>query len=184
MPPQSHRQRRHHPHRKRGKVTSAVARLRSRQSHVLEVPCFTMTDRHCRRFPPPHLGAPAKLGRPRRLAVEPFRALPHAPTRLGRYRALVSSPRVPGGVVHKVPRDLREALLANPMALDAWKDITPLARNEFICWIEDAKQEKTRVRRIRRSQEELEEGQRRPCCWPGCKHRQRLADSGRRSSLA
>ena len=94
-------------------------------------------------------------------------------TRLGRYRGLVSSLRVPGGVVHKLPRDLREAFVANRVALDAWKDITPLARNEFICWIEDAKQESTRERRIRRTQEELEEGQRRPCCWPGCKHRER-----------
>jgi hypothetical protein len=87
--------------------------------------------------------------------------------------ALVSSPRVPGGVVHKLPGDLRRALIANPTALDAWKDITPLARNEFICWVEDAKQQLTRERRIRRTQEELEEGQRRPCCWPGCKHRER-----------
>src|SRR5207247_7180789 len=89
------------------------------------------------------------------------------------YRGPVSSPRVPGGVVHKLPGDLRKALTANPTALDAWKDITPLARNEFICWVEDAKQEMTRERRIRRTQEELEEGQRRPCCWPGCKHRER-----------
>jgi hypothetical protein len=36
--------------------------------------------------------------------------------------------------VHKLPVDLREALIANATALDAWKDITPLARNEFICW--------------------------------------------------
>ena len=69
--------------------------------------------------------------------------------------------------------DLREALIANATALDAWKDITPLARNEFICWVEDAKQLSTRQRRIRRTQEELEDGQRRPCCWPGCKHRER-----------
>jgi hypothetical protein len=61
----------------------------------------------------------------------------------------------------------------NATALDAWKDITPLARNEFICWVEDAKQLKTRERRIRRTQEELEEGMRRPCCWPGCSHRER-----------
>ena len=81
--------------------------------------------------------------------------------------------RVPGGVVHKLPADLRRALIANATALDAWKDITPLARNEFICWVEDAKQHATRERRIRRTQEELEEGQRRPCCWPGCKHRDR-----------
>ncbi|WP_281919983.1 YdeI/OmpD-associated family protein [Nocardia cyriacigeorgica] len=58
-------------------------------------------------------------------------------------------------------------------ALAAWRDITPLARNEFICWVEDAVQPQTRERRIRRTQEELEEGQRRPCCWPGCKHRER-----------
>ena len=57
--------------------------------------------------------------------------------------------------------------------IGAWNDITPLARNEFICWIEDAKQETTRARRVRRTQEELEEGQRRPCCWPGCTHRDR-----------
>jgi uncharacterized protein YdeI (YjbR/CyaY-like superfamily) len=85
----------------------------------------------------------------------------------------VSSPRVPGGVVHKLPGDLRGALIDNPPALDAWNDITPLARNEFICWVEDAKQSVTRERRIRRTQEELAEGQRRPCCWPGCKHRER-----------
>ncbi len=80
---------------------------------------------------------------------------------------------MPGGVVHKLPRDLRTALVTERTALDAWTDITPLARNEFICWVEDAKQEATRERRIRRTLEELAEGQRRPCCWPGCKHRER-----------
>jgi uncharacterized protein YdeI (YjbR/CyaY-like superfamily) len=90
------------------------------------------------------------------------------------YYRLVSGQKVPGGVVHELPADLSKALIANPTALDAWRDITPLARNEFICWVEDAKQETTRERRIRRTQEELEEGQRRPCCWPGCKHRDRI----------
>ena len=89
----------------------------------------------------------------------------------GRYRGSVT--RVPGGVVHELPADLREALVANSAALNAWEDITPLARNEFICWVEDAKQATTRARRIRRTQEELEDGQRRPCCWPGCDHRER-----------
>ncbi len=60
--------------------------------------------------------------------------------------------------MHKLPQDLRKALIANAGALDAWKDITPLARNEFICWVEDAKQETTRERRIHRTQEELEDG--------------------------
>ncbi len=75
--------------------------------------------------------------------------------------------------MHRLPPDLREALTANSTALAAWKGITPLARNEFICWVEHAKQATTRKRRIRRTQEELEEGIRRPCCWPGCKHRER-----------
>lgn len=75
--------------------------------------------------------------------------------------------------MHELPADLREALIASAAALAAWMDITPLARNEFICWVEDAKQSTTRSRRIRRTQEELQEGQRRPCCWPGCKHRER-----------
>ena len=85
----------------------------------------------------------------------------------------MSKQTVPGGVVHELPVDLRETLVANDVALEAWKDITPLARNEFICWVEDAKQQKTRERRIRRTKEELEEGMRRPCCWPGCSHRER-----------
>ena len=80
---------------------------------------------------------------------------------------------MPGGVVHELPADLRDALLTNDVALERWQDITPLARNEFICWVEDAKRDPTRQRRIRRTQEELEDGMRRPCCWPGCKHRVR-----------
>lgn len=85
----------------------------------------------------------------------------------------MSSQQLSGGVVHELPADLERALLANDAALQAWNDITPLARNEFICWVDDAAQEATRLRRIRRTQEELEAGKRRPCCWPGCAHRQR-----------
>lgn len=91
----------------------------------------------------------------------------------GTYPGRMSGNRVPGGVVHELPADLRTALVASTTALAAWQDITALARNEFICWVEDAKQAATRTRRIRRTQEELEEGKRRPCCWPGCKHRER-----------
>lgn len=80
---------------------------------------------------------------------------------------------LPGGVVHDLPDGLREALLASPSARLAWCDITPLARNEFICWVSDAKQEATRERRARIAVDKLEKGERRPCCWPGCKHRER-----------
>ena len=81
--------------------------------------------------------------------------------------------RLPGGTVHALPKDLRDGLSGSETALAAWQDITPLARNEFICWVEDAKQDTTRARRIRRTREELEEGMRRPCCWPGCSHREK-----------
>jgi uncharacterized protein YdeI (YjbR/CyaY-like superfamily) len=85
----------------------------------------------------------------------------------------VETKRVSGGTVHTLPKDLRAALIDNATGIEAWQDITPLARNEFICWVEDAKQDKTREHRIQRTVEELNEGQRRPCCWPGCAHRER-----------
>ena len=78
---------------------------------------------------------------------------------------------ISGGTVHQLPADLRKALAANPKVLALWEDITPLARNEFICWVENAKQDTTRARRVRRTCEELLEGKRRPCCWIGCIHR-------------
>ena len=86
---------------------------------------------------------------------------------------MATTTKVSGGVVHRLPADLRQALLDDGTALEAWQDITPLARNEFICWVLDAKGEETRERRIRRTREELRDGMRRPCCWPGCSHREK-----------
>lgn len=79
--------------------------------------------------------------------------------------------KISEGTVHKMPQDLKKALLADKKVLLLWEDITPLARNEFICWVENAKQIETRQRRVRRTCEELLEGKRRPCCWIGCVHR-------------
>lgn len=78
---------------------------------------------------------------------------------------------IPGGIVHTIPVDLRKALTTNPKALALWQEITPLARNEWICWITSAKQPETRIRRINVGQSKLEHGMRRPCCWAGCPHR-------------
>lgn len=78
---------------------------------------------------------------------------------------------IPGGTVHKLPADLRKALVADAKVRALWEDITPLARNEYICWVENAKMVETRTRRIKRTSEELLEGKRRPCCWVGCIHR-------------
>lgn len=78
---------------------------------------------------------------------------------------------ISGGVVHEMPADLRKELTGTPKALVIWEDITPLARNEWICWVENAKLIETRKRRIERTSAELQEGIRRPCCWIGCTHR-------------
>jgi uncharacterized protein YdeI (YjbR/CyaY-like superfamily) len=83
----------------------------------------------------------------------------------------MNTTEIPEGTVHKMPADLRKALVADQKVLALWEDITPLARNEFICWVENAKQIETRARRVRRTCEELLDGQRRPCCWIGCTHR-------------
>lgn len=78
---------------------------------------------------------------------------------------------IPGGTVHALPTDMRKALAANPKALTAWRDITPLARNEWICWTITVKRPETRKTHIGRTVAELTEGKRRPCCWMGCIHR-------------
>lgn len=79
--------------------------------------------------------------------------------------------KIANGVVHKTPKDLRKALISNEATLVAWESITPLARNEWICWVLSAKKPETRSHRIDRTREELKEGKRRPCCWAGCIHR-------------
>lgn len=81
------------------------------------------------------------------------------------------------GTAHQLPVDLKKALLSNKKALAAWQDITPLARNEWICWTVTVKQQKTRDDHVKRTIKELVEGKRRPCCWAGCIHRQDKAPS-------
>ncbi|MBM3210467.1 YdeI/OmpD-associated family protein [Candidatus Saccharibacteria bacterium] len=87
----------------------------------------------------------------------------------------LSSPKtLKNGVVHTLPSDMRIAL-ASQSHEKIWQNLTPLARNEWICWIESAKRPQTRTRRIERMGSELNAGMRRPCCWGGCGHRK--ADS-------
>jgi hypothetical protein len=78
---------------------------------------------------------------------------------------------ISGGVVHRVPADLRETLLADAKALAAWESLTPLARNEWICWVLSVKKAETRAEHVARVRAHLLEGKRRPCCWIGCIHR-------------
>lgn len=73
--------------------------------------------------------------------------------------------------MHHPPADLKSALADAPKALATWNDITPLARNEWICWIISGKKADTRAIRIKKAVSKLRGGMRRPCCWIGCIHR-------------
>jgi uncharacterized protein YdeI (YjbR/CyaY-like superfamily) len=75
------------------------------------------------------------------------------------------------GIVHPVPTDLQEVLLADQSLRDKWNALTPIARNEWICWVTIVKKPETRVNHLKRLQEEILEGKKKPCCWPGCPHR-------------
>lgn len=65
----------------------------------------------------------------------------------------------------EVPADLLEALAAIPTAQEVWLNITPIARRDFISWIDSAKQSSTRARRVEVACSKLAAGQRRPCCY-------------------
>lgn len=74
-----------------------------------------------------------------------------------------------------MPEDLKKVLSSNSGLLDKWNILTPLSRNEWICWVTIVKKTETREEHIKRLSEELLEGKKRPCCWPGCPHRRESA---------
>jgi uncharacterized protein YdeI (YjbR/CyaY-like superfamily) len=76
---------------------------------------------------------------------------------------------------HDTPDDLKTALDRDPGLLERWNGLTPLARNEWICWMTSPKKQETRDDHLARLQEEVLAGKRRPCCWPGCPHRRESA---------
>lgn len=78
---------------------------------------------------------------------------------------------IASGTSHNTPPDLYMALISDQSALERWQDLTPLGRNEWICWVTSAKKPETRQNHIERVVIELMAGKRRPCCWPGCPHR-------------
>lgn len=75
------------------------------------------------------------------------------------------------GTLHTVPPDIKKMLKENPDVQELWNGLTPLARNEWICWTTIVKQPETRADHLRQISERLRDGERRPCCWPGCPHR-------------
>lgn len=70
-----------------------------------------------------------------------------------------------------MPADLKKAINSSPTVKALWEDITPLARNEWICWVISGKKSETRDIRIKKGISKMKGGMRRPCCWAGCMHR-------------
>ncbi|MCX8020161.1 MAG: YdeI/OmpD-associated family protein [Chitinophagaceae bacterium] len=79
--------------------------------------------------------------------------------------------KISEGIFHHVPDDLRMIIKSNSDLLEKWNHLTDIARNEWICWATIPKKEETRRKRIERLQTDIISGKKRPCCWPGCPHR-------------
>ncbi|WZL80181.1 YdeI/OmpD-associated family protein [Vallitaleaceae bacterium 9-2] len=75
------------------------------------------------------------------------------------------------GVVHEIPNDMQAQLKGNEQLLEKWNALTPLARNEWICWVISVKKDETRKKHLERMAYDIVQGKKRPCCWPGCPHR-------------
>jgi len=78
-------------------------------------------------------------------------------------------------VMHELPPDMKKVLSSDKALLDKWNNLTPLGRNEWICWTTIVKTVETRKNHLVRLSEDLLKGKRRPCCWPGCPHRNEKA---------
>lgn len=75
------------------------------------------------------------------------------------------------GIFHELPSDMGVALVADENIMKRWNQLTPIQRNEWICWVTIVKKDETRTKHIQRMLEDLNNGKRQPCCWPGCPHR-------------
>jgi hypothetical protein len=67
----------------------------------------------------------------------------------------------------RAPVDLVKALASAPKAQAQWKEITPMARRDWILWLCSAKLEETRQTRIKKACSMLASGKRRVCCFGG-----------------
>lgn len=65
----------------------------------------------------------------------------------------------------EMPKDFRAALTDTAEISEVWKDITPMARWEWVRWINATKNSETRQRRIEAGISKLRSGKRRPCCF-------------------
>lgn len=65
----------------------------------------------------------------------------------------------------KIAIDIQRSLDSNKAVSQLWKTLTPIAQYDFVQWIESAKQQETRNRRIEQMGDKLLSGKRRPCCY-------------------
>jgi len=73
--------------------------------------------------------------------------------------------------LHKTPADISAKLQQSQKLRAVWDTLTPLAKNEWICYVTIGKKAETRAHHLARFESDLLAGKRRPCCWPGCPHR-------------
>jgi hypothetical protein len=64
-----------------------------------------------------------------------------------------------------IPGDFQAALNDAPDISELWTDITPMARWEWVRWINATKNPETRKRRVEVGISKLRSGKRRPCCF-------------------
>lgn len=84
----------------------------------------------------------------------------------------MSNSRAPlNGILHELPDDMQQLLVTNQSLTETWNKLTPIQRNEWICWVSSVKKETTRQQHLARLVADLTKGKRQPCCWPGCPHR-------------
>lgn len=87
------------------------------------------------------------------------------------YNGIMFKTKLADGTVHKLPEDMRKTISADKKMTATWESISPLARNEWICWTITCAKPETRAKHIVVMKDKMHKGERRPCCWVGCIHR-------------
>ncbi len=83
--------------------------------------------------------------------------------------------KIEPGVLHPIPDDMADAISKQAALVELWNGLTPIQRNEWICWVTIVKKPTTRQAHLLQMVEQLLGGIRNPCCWPGCPHRRPAA---------
>lgn len=83
--------------------------------------------------------------------------------------------KIEAGILHEVSPDIEAVLAADTGLLERWNKLTPIQRNEWICWVTIVKKSETRIAHVQRLISDIKEGKKQPCCWPGCPHRRAKA---------